>query len=542
MTPGNFIGPYRILAEISRLPSSVTYLVEHPTSGTAAPLFLTTWPDIHLRSLAEQQAFAEVCQQIKRSQATTFPLLESGLDYDTPYILLSEREASQQEVALIDQQLQKSASSAATAEFLGAWQGTPPPPSGAPTAVSAAKEKGRRVPRRVWVGALAALLLISCCTWWIHLSVSASAATLKLVPKTTHVQQTLYVVVFTQANQIGDIQGRALSYTSLAQTRSGKATGKVHHDAAQAKGHVVISNISLNGSSSEEVGDSTLTSQSGVDIVIAGFTARQGATITVPAHADQSGPRGNISAYDINFDIVICAPFDVLCNNPVGHAHAQNPSAFTGGHNAFTQTVVQQADIDELANPLINQLTPSAQEKLNQQVAQQIQPGEQAAMTTPQCRPNVQPNHQVNTAATTLTVKVTVTCYQFIYAQKDFIPGVIHAQQMQTSSKYFAGYRLAGDMIASPPVFSSIDTNQMTVTLQVKANSIWAYQADTADQARMAQQVVGKTQEDAKALLLNSFSNSIQDVKFALEGFGNQLPTDASAIHVETLPAVGLHA
>jgi hypothetical protein len=543
MAPGDFIGPYRILAEISRLPFSMTYLVEQPVQGTATPLFLTIWPDIHLRSPEEKAAFAQACQQIKGLQANAFPLLEGGVEQEAPYLLLPEQEASQKQVARINQQLQKSEPSAAGAVFLRAVQGVPSPRA-VKTArwARTAREKGSRIPRRVWVGALTALLILSCCTWWVHLGVPASGATLTLAPMSMHVQQTLEVVVYAQPDQQGDILGRAITSTTTAQTRTGRATGKVDHAATVASGEVVISNITLNGSDSEDVGASTLTSRSGVDIDLDAFTARQGATITVPAHADQAGSRGNISANNINFSIVICAPYDFLCNSPVGHAFAHNPHAFTGGQNAFTQTVVQQSDINGLAQPLIDQLTPGAREQVSQQVAQHLQPGERAAMPAPQCTPTVKSTPPLNAAATTFSVSVTVTCYQLIYAQRDFLPGVIHAQGLQANSKYAEGYRLAGEMIAGAPVFSATDASRQTVTLQVKANSIWAYRADQGDQARMAEQIVGQTTDDAKALLLDTYSGRIHDVIFALEGFGGKLPTDARAIRIITQSPEGLHA
>ncbi|HEY7349873.1 MAG TPA: hypothetical protein VH599_16265 [Ktedonobacterales bacterium] len=543
MAPGDFIGPYRILAETSRLASSVTYLVEHPVQDTATPLFLTVWPAVHLRSLKEKHDFAQACEQIKRLPAPSFPLLESGVDQETPYILLPEQEAGQERIALIDQQLQKSQSSEAEAVFLRAVQGAPPPrPSWLPGWARAAKEKGSRVPKGAWVGVFAALLIISCCGWVAHVSLPASGATLTVTPKSTHVQQTLFVAVSTQPNQNGDIHGQAITYTTPAQTRTGKATGKAHHAATKATGSVVISNISLNGSSEDLIGASTVASLSGVDIVIDGFTAREGATITVPAHAERAGSGGNISAYDINFTVQFCRQSDVLCNNPTGQAHVQNPRTFTGGHNAFDQTIVQQSDIDTLAQPLIPQLTASAQEQLSQLVAQQKQPDDQAALPTPECTPTIRPNHKISTAATTVTVQVSVTCYQILYAQADFIPGVVHAQEQQTRSKYFVGYRLVGDMLASTPVFATTDAVQQTATLRVDANSIWAYQLDDNDKAMMAEEIVEQTPDAAKVLLLAKFSSIIQDVTFALQGFGGKLPTDAGAIHFSTQPVPGLRA
>jgi hypothetical protein len=64
--------------------------------------------------------------------------------------------------------------------------------------------------------------------------------------------------------------------------------------------------------------------------------------------------------------------------------------------------------------------------------------------------------------------------------------------------------RCNNQILAETPVFSATDASHQTITLKVKANSIWAYQADLGDQARVAAQIIGKTTHDAKALLLDT--------------------------------------
>src|SRR5262249_853364 len=141
------------------------------------------------------------------------------------------------------------------------------------------------------------------------------------------------------------------------------------------------------------------------------------------------------------------------------------------GGDARDEMFVQQTDIDGLAQPLVPQLTASAQTALAPLIAQQLQPGEQTVLPTPMCSPNVQANHKVIEAATTVTVSVTVTCYQIAYAPQDFLPGVIHAQQEQVNQLYGYAYHLVGDMLAEPPVYSSTDASRQTANVSVKANS-----------------------------------------------------------------------
>lgn len=540
MAPGDFIGFYRVLAEISRRDSSVTYLVEQPALGPTEPAYLTVWPEIHLREPWEERAFTQACEDIKESQAAAFPLLKSGLEQGIPYIILSAYEASEEGIALLDRRLQNRADNApASGTFVNAAQEPPKP-----TRALAVRRKFASVRRRTWVSVFAALLIVICCTSGLYVVLPASGAMVTLVPKSVHLQRNLQVVVFTQPDQAGDahadIQGHLISYTTPTQTQSSPATGVVHHDATKATGQVVVSNISLNYSDSDDIGASTLDSNSGVSITLDQFTARQGATVTVAAEAANAGSRGNIGAYDIDFPVDLCGPYDYLCSSPTGSAYVQNPQPFSGGSDAYDQSTVLQSDIDAAAQPLITQLTPSAQEGLAQLLPQQMQPGDQAVLPKPECAPNVQPDHHVNDPADTVTVQVSVTCYQITYAQQDFIPGVIHAQQWQVDTEYGSKYSLAGDLLADTPVFSKSDTEQQTVTVSVNAKSIWVYQVDADQKAKIAQQIVGISPSDAKKRVLPMYKD-IQDVTFALQGFGSKLPTDASAVHVAVQAIPGLH-
>lgn len=560
IAPGDFIGPYRVLAEVSRFSSSVTYLVEHPAQGLAAPAFLTIWPEIHLRSLEEDLAFTQACQKIKEEQIDAFPLLASGVENETPYLLLSEQQAGQQGIALLDQRLQEIVSSTAPTEFPQDRQEAPQPqetpkpprvfgggrlrPLGArtfslPGWLTPSRIMGTRR-GRIWAGALAALLITSVAISMLYIALPASAAAITLLPKSRHVQQSLLVEVYTQPNQVGDIHGQLISYTTPTQTQSAQATGTIHHDATKAKGSVVISQISLNAGGSTSIGASTLDSYSGVSIILDQFTAVDGGTVTVAAQAENPGSGGNISAYDIDFPVNLCNSFDILCAHPIGSAYAQNTAPFTGGQDASDQPVVMQSDIDTVTNALTTQLTTSAQAGLTQLLAQQVQPGEQTALPTPQCTPTIQADHQANDVAPTITVSGTVTCFQILYAQQDFLPGVIHAQQQQVDAAYGQGYSLEGAMLAAPPTLESAGVTG-TATLLVKTNSIWVYQVDDALKTQVAQQSVGKTQSDARSLLLHLHAG-IQDMTFALQGFGSKLPMDARAIRVTVQAVAGLRA
>jgi hypothetical protein len=444
----------------------------------------------------------------------------------------------------VSQELTRPAASSVSGAFPRPFLSPEPPRPAAPNwsrSFPPPQARGTRRKKRRWGWLAAALFLIWVIIGVLYITLPASAATITLLPKSHHVQQSLSVLISTQATQSGDIQGQFISYTTPTQTQTAPATGTMHHDATTATGNVVISGIRVYSGGSADIGSSSLSSNSGVSIVVDGFTAVQGATITISAQAEKAGSGGNIRAFDINFPVVFCQPYDFLCNSPIGRGYAQNPSRFTGGANAYDQTIVKQSDIDGLTTSLTAQLTASAQAGLAQLLTQQAQPGQQMALPTPQCTPTVHADHQANDVTTQVTASGTATCYQIVYAQKDLLPGVIHAEQQQVSAMYGQGYARVGEMLTDTPLFQSSDATQGTAALSVNANSIWVYQVDDTLKAKITQQTVGQSPSDAQSALLQMYTD-LQDVTVALQGFGSKIPNDTGAIHIAVTAVAGLHA
>jgi hypothetical protein len=539
IVPGDFLGPYRILAESSRSPSSMTYLVEHPASGKATPMLLTVWSDVHLDSTANYQAFIQACQKIKTFSPKELTILDFGLEKDAPYLVTIENEASRIWIASIDRQLQQDGASPRI--FLAAMQGE------SPSSEETQFTQGRSAPHgsrgnRWKIGGAVALAVIVIVTLILHATLPAAGATVRITPRTHDVKQALSVVVSTQGSQGGDINGQLINYTTPPRTQTGKTTGVSHRNATTAHGNVIVSHISLNDPSGpQEISASIVTSNSGVAIDISGFTATQGGTVTVSATAQDAGAGGNIPAFDINNTYDICLTTDILCSSPVGNALVQNTHPFIGGSNATNQPAVKQSDIDTLANPLITQLTANAQASLDKLVQQKVQSDQQLALPKPECMSTVNPNHRVNTIASNVTVSVSVFCYQIAYGKSEYIPGVIHAQQTLVDAAYGTSYGLTGDMLATPPTFVSTDNTAKTATLLVNAESIWAFQMTDTQKQAMAHLIAGKTQSDARTLALH-FNEGVQDVSMTMSGFGGHLPTNAQTIRVVINPVAGLHS
>jgi hypothetical protein len=122
-----------------------------------------------------------------------------------------------------------------------------------------------------------------------------------------------------------------------------------------------------------------------------------GTSVTVPAHVVQIGTIGNISqirGWTHYGAIEDPAPLDI-----------DNSTAFTGGTDPQTYTVVQQSDIDGAATPLKQSTQQSAIDNINQQ----LQPNEHL-VGNPQCTSTVSSDPNAGDRASQVTVTVTTTC------------------------------------------------------------------------------------------------------------------------------------
>src|SRR6266516_2699662 len=124
-----------------------------------------------------------------------------------------------------------------------------------------------------------------------------------------------------------------------------------------------------------------------------------GSSVDVSAHVVQKGTIGNISQitgwhnYSNGYDSS-GPPLDI-----------DNSTAFIGGTDPQTYTVVQQSDIDTAANSLKASTAQSAMADLNSQ----LRPNEHL-VGNPQCTYNITSDHAAGDQATTVKVTVMATC------------------------------------------------------------------------------------------------------------------------------------
>ena len=192
--------------------------------------------------------------------------------------------------------------------------------------------------------------------------------------------------------------------STQTQSQTVKATGSGQTEATTAIGELTFKNY--DHCKHTLPADFTYVSASGVrvktdvDTNVPAGGIEFPSSVTVDAHAVNSGAAGNITARDVNFVI------PVSCNATyLSRVNVTNDAPFTGGQDGQTYTYVQQNDIDEAATSLIN----STQQRAIDDIHQQLQPNEHL-VGDPQCTSNVSPDHKVGDRVSQVTVTVTTTC------------------------------------------------------------------------------------------------------------------------------------
>ena len=332
--------------------------------------------------------------------------------------------------------------------------------------------------------------------------------TVTLVPRTQSEQGNYQISAVTgrpdPANH--QIQARLLSSTSPTQSATGAISGTAH--ARQATGTLTFINeatgpITLQGT--------TITGKNGVAIhfdgpvTVSPFTT----TVNVPAVAVNAGAAGNIPAFDL--DGPCCASGIIV----------KNPLAFSGGQDAHG---IQQSDIDRLAQPLITAQQPGAQANLQGQVKS----NERVVDGSLHCQPNVHPDHPAGTVAVSLTVTVSVTCQQEVYDYQQARTLVAGLLQAKATSDPNAGasYTLTGSVTLT--ILSATVANAGgQVNLNTQAQGQFVYHFSQAHLRQLAAQIAGKSEANARALLLQQ--PGILDVQFSATG---DLPANADEVHM----------
>ena len=562
--PTNIIDNYRILSQVAHSNFSSTYIAER-THARKPLVLITLWHGITLTTREDVQTFLKKARHgVFFKNAQRIPLLDAQLHYQSPYIVTAFNEQVitflDAHTKLIDQIVSNrralhpgdprysinaflrvfcTTSSTNPILDLNVLLAGNTATHTTPHIKAASKQwKPRPSRRRSYIVASIALLLALLAggaTLLITL-LPANAATVTITPSSERMTHTYAITLVTRDPEVGQIREHTISYTTPPQSQTVPVTGKEHHDATKAQGQVVISQIHLfkTSDNNSSVGPSDVQTKDGTTITIDTFTATEGGSITVNASAKTAGQSGNILAYDIDGLYGIYQQDQSNTQStPIGTAYIQNHDAFTSGQDAIDHTYVQQQDIDGVANPLIAQLTPDAQ----QQIQQQLQPDEQLIKDTT-CSSSTNADHQAQETADSVTVTVQITCSGYVYNKQDLLTAAINAQKADVITRYGRSYQLSGEITTGTPNLSAPPQIGSAI-YQIPTDGIWVFQIDKAQQQEIALSIAGHPQQEATAQLLQR--KGIKSVVITTTGgMGTTLPISPENIRFTIVHVPGL--
>jgi hypothetical protein len=581
-----FIGGYRVSSLIASTHFCEFYEAYPRAFQGTLPVILAFWPEVKVNSNEEANAFQQKVRQGSiRSGVDTLPILDADFDSEHPYIVTAYSvdilSVWRGHALIIDQALQEAQSQYPddarlfTQAFLDVFMGraieaeptipgtffdqsylaaasfgqvnSAPIASDAPYNTPYAANAGTAVDgpppfsqlptrqRKVkWYQVALLVLLLILLIWGgsaLYAIIPASSASITITPAKTQFSQNYSLGVVAGNPASFEIQGRQILVTSQRISKTVSVTGRGHHNATQARGNVVLSQIQLDNSNTpSSLGISSISDANGLQIITDDVVPlSQGGTVTIAAHADQAGSGGNIPADDLDQPIIIV---NTTTQAQIGTGYIANPASFTGGTDARDFTFVKQSDFDHVTQPFLSQVTPVTQEK----VMQQIQTGEHLAKDM-ECKSTIASNHRVNDEASAVTVQVSVACQALVYSDQVVHTAVASLYQHDGLARFGDGYNLVGDMVMGAISTSNVNNNPQLV---LNVAGIWSFQYTDARKQDIERMIAGKPQDAARLLL--HVRKDIQNVVIATSGIpGSALPSSPESITITVTKVTGLH-
>src|SRR5579884_584025 len=321
------------------------------------------------------------------------------------------------------------------------------------------------------------------------------------------------------------VQARFLYAASPVQSQMVNATGTGTTPGAQAIGQLTFYNEQVRPqllpAGTVIVDAKGVQIVTDTDITIPGSNPPSLGQSQVMAHAVAAGTNGNIPALDFN-NVPCCMP-GILVSNPNG---------FGGGQDSQNYTYVQQSDIDNATSALASTLTA----KTLPLVQKQVRAGEQLVSSS-SCSPDITSDHSAGDRATTFNVSVMVICTGAVYNRDE--ADMLAANLLKSDPALYPGANFVpvGNIVTT--VRNAILNANGTISLQVFAEGIWAYQFSDAQLHTLIRLIAGKTQSEANSLLKNQAG--VNKITIQLYGGdGHTLPTDTSHITLSILSVTGL--
>jgi|GEM_PF-2683846 len=298
---------------------------------------------------------------------------------------------------------------------------------------------------------------------------------------------------------------------SASQSQSGHASG--YYAGSHATGFITFTNNSTGCGCPIIIPAGTrFTGASGVTVVtetIASVASQ--CRVTVNAYALPYGPGGDIPVHDVN----------TTYHTTVA---VTNPYAFGGGQPSQSHMVVQQSDLDSVANALQSQVVQSAQNSLKSQLTS----GERL-MADPSCQTKTTSDHSAGAVVSGFTVTVSATCTAEAFDYTSASQQIQQQVQTQTAS-YGSQFGLVGSLNLVVTSATITDAHSGTILLAIKASGTWAYQFDKNEKQGLAVALKGKSISEARTILAGEAG--VASFNIVTSNGGNSLPNDPAKITI----------
>ncbi|GHO55306.1 hypothetical protein [Ktedonobacter robiniae] len=334
-------------------------------------------------------------------------------------------------------------------------------------------------------------LVVGCLLYVLPFWTTTTTVTLVPVARTIETRLTATIGGDTDKTH-SQIPGRVLPTVTMSQARAVATTGKAHQDAQAAHGYITFYN---SATYAQTIPAGTLvTSAHGVqvitdqDVTIGAASYPTFGQASVSAHATQAGPVGNMKAGAI---------YGPCCRVNISAVNG----AFSGGQEARDYQTATQHDIATAGASLKASLDQSITAALQTQVQ-----STETLVTPLHCQPKTSADRQPGEEAASVNVTLDETCIGMVYQTQVLQTLITQVLTTQAKQQLGAGYTSSGDIHITT-------TTQGTTTIQATGTSIWVYQFSQAEQESMKSSIAGKSQAQAKNLLLARIS--VQSVSFS---------------------------
>lgn len=316
-------------------------------------------------------------------------------------------------------------------------------------------------------------------------------------------------------------QARVLIDTRVTPVLVIRATGVIHQPAVQATGKLTFYNIAP--SVQQIPAGVVFTITGGVQVISdtavtlpAGNPPDSLGNATVPAHVQQAGVQGNIPANTING----------LC--PCGNAGVSVKNApFDGGRDALTYTILSQADIDRVANPVRTALLQEAKDGIKAKMHRAERLASAVLCTSLETL-----DHQVGSKTAQAHVTVSATCQGEVYDQQDVVAQATAIFRQDMRRVLQKPSVLIGSPTATITHFAMQDQRRGTLSFLVRVEGEWMHALDTA---QLSRQIAGKTYNEALSSLL--LTPGIVNATVQQRGSGLlRMPDDPRQITIQIVP------